>query len=172
MLKNCIGKSRALVALLALGITGCQTSFYTAHGSLASDGGKLGRWDMRPQGCSLAPFDGLPRAQSHSVAEFVWQRGRTVRKTESGIVNPWEQGPQILDIARTPSGVTASFTLVQTKEPVVLDASNCTTLDINTRPGPPAIPGGPPSAQGEFHMDCTTHRSHLTANLEFRGCAL
>lgn len=161
-----------LLASALVVLTGCQRSFYTAQGSLASHGGKLGRWDMRPQGCSLAPFDGLPRPQSQSVVEFVWQRGRSVQRTEGRAEDRWEQGPAILDISRTPAGVAARFTLVQTKAPVELDGSDCSVLRIDTEPGPPAIPGGPPSAKGEFHMDCTTHGSHLTADLRFRGCAL
>lgn len=161
-----------LLALAMTALSGCRTGFYSSQGSFASHGGKLGTWQMRPQGCSLAPFDGLPLAQSTSVAELVWQHGRSVHKTAEGVNDRWEQGPSILDVSRTPAGVTARFTFVQTKEPVVLDASDCAVLRIETHPGPPAIPGGPPSADGVFQMDCTTHRSHLTADLHFRGCAL
>ena len=163
---------KALALLATLALAGCQRGFYAAHGNVESHGGSLGQWSERPDGCSLAPFDGLPVGSSNSLVEFAWQHGRPVIWSKHGSQDRWMQEPVNLDIERAPNGLAATLTLVQTQGPVHFDSSACTVFSVDYHPGPPVIPGGPPSLAGRLLMDCGVNGSHLTANVVFRGCVL
>lgn len=170
--------------LLTLALCGCHPRFYAARGTVQSEGGPLGHWSLRPDGCSLAPFDGLPADRSSSVVEFIWQHGRPSLWTSKGVENRWIQAPWMLDISRAPDSsgaadtsdasarITASLKLERTVDPVPLNASVCKELRLDRHPGPPVVPGGPPSLAGHLLMDCTVQGSHVTADVVFRGCVL
>jgi len=160
------------VSCMALALSGCQRGFYAAHGTVASHGGPLGHWSRPPEGCSLAPFDGLPPGQSGSVVEFAWRHSRPGYWRKQGPEDRWAQGPEMLDISRAANGITASFKLVQTRLPVQLSASDCTELRLDSHPGPPVVPGAPASLAGHLLMDCNVNGSHLTGDIAFRGCVL
>ena len=160
----------AIILSCLLAMDGCQRRFFAAYGTVAGHGGLLGDWSLTPDGCSVAPFDGLPPANSTSVVEFVWQHGRPRFWSKHGIADRWAQGPLILDIARAQQGLTGSLTLVQTQGPIRLDRSVCSVLRVDGHPGPAAVPGGRASLAGRLVMDCTVDDTHLTANVVFRGC--
>lgn len=183
-------RSCAAVLALTLALCGCQRSFYAVQGKLESHGGPLGQWSLAPEGCSIAPFDGLPVDSSGSVVEFVWEHGRPSLWRKQGPEDRWAQGPDYLDISRaakpsqavnrTPAyvelnaanGITASVKLVQTRPALQLNAETCNVLRLDSHPGPPVLPGAPASLEGHLVLDCSVNGSHLTGDLDFRGCVL
>jgi len=136
---------------------------------MASDGGGLGRWRARPQGCTLDRFDGLPANRSSSVVAFVWADPALGHPlNEQRYVRP--DAPLRLEISHAgsesaPTVVADLHTL--RKAGVRLDANVCTTLRFNAAEHGP----GRPTLAGTLDLDCTVDRSHITATLQFEHCA-
>ena len=65
--------SRIILTLAAaLALSGCGRGFFTAHGTVASEGTRRNTWRSTPQGCTRDPFDGLPADKSQSIATLLW----------------------------------------------------------------------------------------------------
>lgn len=161
-----------LLSMATLIVSGCRAGHFSATGVVSSDGGSLGRWSLRPDGCSQAPFDGLPAGKSTSVAEMIWQR-RKVGWTKVGTDKlRWNKLPYLLDLSRSPDELFGVLTMNPDDERVPLNGAVCRTLRLDSNPGQPAVPGGPASLDGHLVLDCTVKGSHITGDVHFRNCLL
>lgn len=158
------------VAMLTLSC--CFAGRFSAAGVVSSDGGPLGQWSVLPDGCSVAPFDGLPVGKSSSVAEFLWQRRKVSWDKAGGDQPHWHKLPYLLELSRGPDELSGVLTLIPDDERVPVDHSVCKTLRLDSSPGQPAIPGGPASLDGHLVLDCTVNSSHVTADVRFKSCLL
>ncbi len=160
----------ATLAAFALCATGCEHHYFQAEGALSSDGGELGRWQAKPEGCSLAPADGLPVGQSSTVATFIWpdplSRDRNREEHRALAHNV----PLQLTVVRTATGIAAELTTMRPTDPIRLDASDCSTVTLSTQPGRPSFSGSRPTVAGRFRVDCEVQGSHVTGDIHFSGC--
>jgi hypothetical protein len=161
-----------LVSVATLTLSGCLAGRFSASGVVSSDGGPLGHWSVPPDGCSVAPFDGLPVGKSSSVAQFLWQRRKAGWEKSDGDKPRWHRLPYLLDLSRGPDGLSGVLTLIPEDERVSLDHSVCRTLRLDSNPGLPAIPGGPASLDGRLVLDCMVNGSQVTADMRFKNCLL
>jgi len=167
-----------LLSLVAApGLAGCGLDFFNIHGTMASDGGGLGRWRARPEGCSRDPFDGRPPDKSTSIVVFVWEDPRVHHYVnEQRYVRP--DAPLRLEISRldlshsaAESGPAIVADLHTLRKPGVrLDGGVCRTLRFETVDQPPTLAHPRPSLAGHLDLDCTVLDSHITAALQFEHC--
>ncbi len=166
--KNKVSVSVLLVTVLAC-LTGCFRYVFSAHGTVASDGGALDQWDSKPQGCSRDPQDSLPIGQTSTLFTFLWEdpASHDPAREQHRAIAP--DAPKRLDVARTGSGLTATLNTVKTHG-TVFDSSNCSLLHVDTQQHKPDIREGKSSLAGHLQMDCRTQGSHLTADVTFLRC--
>ncbi len=152
-------------------MAGCGRHVLPVQGFLTSTGRDLGVWRSQPDGCSRAPFDGLPIGQSRSIITFLWQ-DRTfidpVRQTHDDPATP--QAPVRLEVAREGSGYVASLATAKTDAATRLDTHLCSVLRLQSQEGPKVIREGKPTLRGRLQLDCTLKGGRLAADLTFAGC--
>ncbi len=154
---------------LVLALTSCYRYVFAAHGTVASNGGTLGPWNSKPQGCSRDPQDGLPIGQSATLFTFLWEdpASHDPAREQNRAIAP--DAPKRLDLTHTASGLTATLDTVKTHG-TVFDSSNCSLLRADTQEHKPDIREGKPSLAGHLQMDCRVQSSHLTADVTFTRC--
>ena len=158
-----------LTSLVLASLTGCNRLVFSAHGTVASDGGALGRWDAKPQGCSRDPQDNLPIGQTSSLFTLLWEDPASHDPAREQHESIAPDAPMRLDLARTNSGFSATLNTVKTHG-TILDASNCSVFRTDIQEHNPDIREGKPSLAGHLQMDCRAHASHLTADVTFTRC--
>ena len=154
---------------LVLSFTGCFHYVFSAHGTVASDGGPLGQWSSKPQGCSRDPQDGLPIGQTASLFSFFWEDPASSDPAREQHMKTAPDAPMRLDLARTSSGLTATLDTVKTRG-TTLDQSTCSLLQADTQQHKPDIRDGKPTLAGRLQMDCHAGNSHVTADVTFTRC--
>ena len=154
---------------LVLSLTGCFRYVFSAHGTVASDGGALDQWDSKPQGCSRDPQDSLPIGQTSTLFTLLWEdpASHDPAREQNRAIAP--DAPKRLDVARTGSGLTATLNTVKTHG-TVFDASTCSVLRADTEQHKPDIREGKPNLAGHLQMDCHTQGSHIVADVTFTRC--
>ena len=160
-------RSVAAAAILCA-LTGCEHHFFTAHGSIVSDGGGLGTWRTAPLGCTRDPQDGAkPGEPTTTVAEFLWRdTGQSHRALKW-----YPERPIRLTVSHAPDGGYAGMLeLAPRPLSITLDTTICTRLEVQTHESAPQIRGGHPALDGRVQLDCRVQGSHLTADLRFAGC--
>jgi len=155
---------------MLVGAVGCEHHFFDVQGTIASDGGELLAWRTAPQGCSRAPADGASLEKTATVVTFLWE-GPTHEDRPAQQKGRSKPGPLRLEIARSGADLVGSLTTTSHPEGVKLDGSVCSNLSLETHPGPPEFAGDKPTLGGTLALDCTSDGSHVTANLQFSGCA-
>ena len=158
---------------LVLSLTGCYR--FSARGTVASDGGTLGQWNSKPQGCSRDPQDALPVGQTASLFTFVWEdpASHDPAREQNRAIAP--DAPKRLDVARTGSNLTVTLNTVKTHR-TIFDAATCSLLRADTDQHKPDIREGKPTLAGHLQMDCRISAgtgdspSHLTADVTFTRC--
>ena len=162
--------AKALAVFSFALLAGCEHRFFQAAGAVASDGGSLGRWLATPQGCSRDAASGQTTAGASPVVSLAWFDPYIHDRLspEQRLRRP--NSPLWLELQRGPAGLVARLRTVQTETVTTLDASSCSTLDLTTFEGKPALPDGRPTLQGTLHLDCRVHDSHVTAQVRFAGC--
>ena len=150
-----------------LSLTGCNV--FAARGTVSSDGGELGQWASKPQGCSRDPQDNLPIGQTSSLFTLLWEdpASHDPAREQHRAIAP--DAPLRLDIARAGPGFTATLNTVKTRG-TVLDSSTCSLFRADIQQHKPDIPEGKPTLAGHLQMDCRTQASHITANVTFTRC--
>jgi len=161
-----------LLSMATFTICGCRAGSFSATGVVSSDGGPLGRWSVRPDGCSVAPFDGLPVGKSTSVAQMIWERRKVGWTKVDADKLRWHKLPYLLDLSRSPGELSGVLKMNPDNERVTLDGSVCRTLHLDSNPAQPAICGGPASLDGHLVLDCMVKGSHITGDVQFRNCLL
>jgi hypothetical protein len=156
--------------VFALCTAGCEHHYFQAHGALNSDGGTLGRWHEVPEGCSLAPVDGLPVGQSSTLATLVWldplAKDPSRERHRAAAANV----PLRLTMLRAGNATVADLTMMHSDQPIRLDSRVCSSMSVSTKPGKPEFPGARPTLDGSLQLQCQVDDSHLEANLHFSGC--
>jgi hypothetical protein len=160
----------AVLTLLALSAMGCEHHFFQVKGSIGSDGGVLGAWHSKPEGCSLAPVDGLPAGKSSTVATLIWPDPLAMDQAREKDRAVFLNVPLQLNLLRTGDKTVADLTTLHFTEPTRLDAGVCSTLAVSTQQGKPAFPGARPTLDGSLKLDCQVEDSHVKADLHFSGC--
>ncbi len=158
-----------LTSLVLASLIGCNRYVFSAHGTVASDGGALGQWGAKPQGCSRDPQDNLPIGQTYSLFTLLWEDPASHDPAREQHESIAPDAPMRLDVARTASGFSATLNTVKTHG-TVLDASNCSVFRADTQEHKPDIREGKPSLAGHLQMDCRTQGSHVTADVTFTRC--
>jgi hypothetical protein len=165
----------ALGSLALLAATGCQHHFFKAHGSLVSDGGQLGTWRTRPEGCMRDPMPPPAVGQYRTVATLLWNDSLTR--------DHWlmEHSPDLGNMPgrvelwqRTDAPHQGEFAgRMEMQKPigsVDLNPSTCSILKAKTSEGKPVIEGGRSTLQGTVDLDCMIGDSHVKGEVEFSGC--
>jgi hypothetical protein len=160
-----------VAALLVLApLTGCEHRFFSASGSVSSDGGGLGEWKSTPKGCSRDPLDGAPAGHSATVATFLWQDPRIEARIGNIHSVPIPDAPLRLEVRRAATGLNAILYTVKVNGPIALDQTVCSEIRLDSHEISPQIAGGHPALAGRLHLDCHLRDSHLKANVRFSGC--
>jgi hypothetical protein len=163
----------ALVACLAVScLTGCSGGFFKAKGVLSSEGAWRNTWTQAPQGCTRDPEDGLPDERTHTLLTLLWQDPAD-RKPGTTTENRPPDAPSRLTFSRPwadPSQPVVA-TLETTHQPgIPLDASDCSTLTLETTEHPARRPLGRPTLSGTAVLDCRVKTGHLTGRMQFERC--
>ena len=161
---------RAVALLLLLPLAGCEHRFFSASGSVSSDGGGLGEWKSTPKGCSRDPLDGAPAGRSATVATFFWQDPRIEARLQNIHSVPIPDAPLRLEVRQAGTGLNAILYTVKVNGPVALDQTVCSEIRLDSREVNPQIAGGHLALAGRLQIDCHLRDSHLKANVRFSGC--
>ncbi len=157
------------VAACALLLAGCDPGFFKAEGTVASDGGGLGRWTSAPEGCSRDPFDGLGRAHTRSVLTLLWNDPSVKDPLRDKHRATAPDAPMRLEIARAATGYEATLETVKSVG-TRLDGSVCGRLEVETAEHRAEFREGQRTLSGTVKMDCRVKGSHLTADVQFSRC--
>ena len=162
--------SRWAVAGLAMAcLLGCDQRFFSARGSVASSGGRLGNWHSTPEGCSRDPFDGKPAADSASVATFLWEDPSVHDPDRDKNRYKAPDAPMRLEISRLPGGLRASLTTVKIVG-MRIDSSDCSQFRLEQRDEAPGVAGAKPALAGRLVMQCTVAGGQVSADVRFDHC--
>ena len=166
----------AALAFAALScLAGCTHHFFTAQGTLGSEGsGPLGTWRSTPLGCSRDPVDASdvlpPGAPAQTVATLLWDdmvsRERLLPRHKRHLRNL----PARLDLWKTDTGFVGRLQTQKPPAKVVLDSTVCTTLDVQTVEGKPLIDRGRPTLGGTIALNCQAGGNHISGKIAFSGC--
>ena len=162
----------AMLSVALLASAGCRSGFFTERGTMQSEGRYPNIWKWPPQGCTRDPFDGLPVGKSRSILTLLWANP-ALRDANYGIPSRSPDAPLRLEFILAPSAapgaVVATLHTID-KGGIVLDKSDCTTLDLHTQEHPPVHAGGRPTLSGQLELDCHANESHITASVQFEHC--
>ncbi len=154
----------ALLGTLAA-LAGCGPDAFHAKGVVASEGGPLGTWQSRPQGCSRDPFDGASSAQTSSILTFLWDDPAVRDRLRDLHRATAPDAPMRLDLARAGSSYTIALDTVKTHG-TRFDDATCKTIQVNTHEGPRIIPEGKPTLSGSVRFEC----GQVKADVHFERC--
>jgi hypothetical protein len=158
-----------MLALLAVCcVAGCTRDAFQSRGTIGSEGDRINNWRTKLEGCTRAPFDGLPIGQTRSILTFVWEDpGFRDPLMDRHLDHP--DYPMRLEFSRGADGPTATLHTMRSSG-IPLNPKVCTTFDLKTSEKPSATPEGRPSLSGQVQLECGVKQGHIVADLHFDNC--
>ena len=161
----------ALALAVLLATTGCQSEFFTEHGTMTSTGTWRNTWQWYPQGCTRDPFDAQPMGQSKSIVTLLWENPglRDVRLANKEHSPDAPLRLEFMPAPNAPGRVQATLHTINTGG-ILLDDKVCSTLKLTTQEHPAVRASGRPNLSGDLDLDCRANASHITAQISFERC--
>jgi hypothetical protein len=159
-----------LAIVVLLGLTGCESPFFSEHGTMSSTGSWRNTWQWHPQGCTRDPFDGQPVSKTKSVLTLLWENPG-LRDVKLSNPNWSPDAPLRLEFeASGPADDVVATLHTIDNGGILLDKRACTVLKLQTTERPAVQPGGRPTLSGDVDLDCRANESHIVAKVSFERC--
>ena len=172
-LLRCAAAATATAFLLC--VSGCGPQFYSAKGTVNSDGGPLRAWSRTPISCQRGDIVGDP----DKIAIFTFDLPQGFSPGRPGSQN----APEQLTFARSGNGVIGSLKVfAEVKQPgspdlsaqvtdgFLLDSSNCKTITLDREDQMRGLMEDKKPLKGHLVLDCNVVGSHVTADMTFKQC--
>lgn len=154
-----------LVMLVGCGLLmGCEDGFFRATGAVASQGGELETWRVKPMACIRDERGGFTLLWEDTVWREVDPADpRRLLLTDA---------PRELRLERQGAGWVGWLRTVKTKRTGAtrLDAGVCKVLRVETEERAGKIAGARDSLRGQVQMDCEVRGSRVSADTRFWNC--
>ncbi len=162
-----------VVGLVLLVGAGCERRFFWSKGTVASEGGRLGHWDLAPRACARGLGVTLGAGRLQSVATLLWEDQRLRgKKYRDHALERASDLPLRLDLVQDDAEGKGLVAVISTMKSAGtrMDGTNCRKLQLDTHEEGAALPEGRPTLAGTLMMDCAVNGNHLRADVQFRQC--